>query len=221
MPEAARQAKLTASIVRRTILDNGAKWVGFEELLAYCWSNGIPVIQLNKLPKGKKMDGMVAQLKERPVIIIASGRKQPAWHLFIVAHELGHLACGHLSAGEASVDADVSLDSAGSKEEEQANKFAARLLAGTTAPVGPRTARNGPSLARDAKSTGELRSIDPGFIALSYGKRHDVYPLASAALNELYPGAEASNVYKQFYSLLELDELVEDNRHLFDCLTEA
>ena len=221
LSEPLKAGTLTASTIRGKILESGAKWVGLEELLAYCWTSGIPVIHLNKRPRGKKMDGMVVLLEERPVIIVASGWKQPAWHLFTIAHELGHLACGHLSTGEASVDRDLRKGPAGSIEEEGANTFATRLLAGTTASIEPGSARNAPQLAVAAASIGELRRINPGFVVLSYAWKHKAWPVGSAALNELYPDAEASGIYKHFYSRLELDELVEDNRHLFDCLTEA
>ena len=215
---------LTAASVREKILASGVKWVGFHELLDFCWSIGIPVVHLcRKLPAhSRKPDGMAAWPEERPVIIIASGKKHPAWHIFVIAHELGHIALGHLSQGEVSIDSAVDLESTG-REEAEANAFALELLSGhpdlSFSPPARRI--NAHELARIAISIGEKFHIDPGFLMLSYSRGQEFYPLAQAALKVLDPEANACRLYQRPYERLSIETMTEDNRHVFECLTEA
>ncbi len=215
---------LDASSIRQTILASGAKWVGFHELLDFCWSIGIPVVHLcAKLPTGnKKPDAMAVWTEERPVIVIASGKTHPAWHIFIIAHELGHIALGHLSQGEVSIDSAVEFDS-GVREEAEANAFAVELLSGDPdLRFSPPPRRiNARGLAAVAVSIGEKLCIDPGFLMLSYSRSQAFYPLAQAGLKVLSSEANACRLYQQPYELLSIDEMTEDNRHVFECLTEA
>ena len=218
-----RMDNLSALAIRQEILDSGAPWVGFQELLEFCWRIGIPVIKLCRIPSGnKKPDGMAIWMEERPAIVVASGKKQPAWHLFILAHELGHIACGHLVKGQVSVDSQVKLE-ATDREEEEANSFAVELLSGdpnlSFSP--PRHRINAQQLADTAQSLGNKYKIDPGFIALSYSRSQGFIPLGAAALNELSPTADACAIYQNPYGHLNMDDLSEDNRHLFECLTEV
>jgi len=214
---------LKASSIRQHILDSGAKWVGFNELLNYCWSVGIPVVNLCKLPVGsKKPDGMAIWTEDRPVIVIASGRKHPAWHIFVIAHELGHIALGHLSAGELSIDSKVVMDS-NDQQEMEANTFAVELLSGNPylsfSPPNRRLTAH--ELADAALSIGQELHIDPGFIALSYSRSQNFFALAQAALNYLGSEADACSLYRQPYNHLDSTELTDDNKQVFEYLTEA
>ena len=214
---------LTAASIRQRILVSGAKWVGFDELLDFCWSIGIPVMHLCTLPRGnKKFDGMAVWPEERPVIGIASGRKQPAWHIFVIAHELGHIALRHLSKGEVSIDSAVELDST-QREEAEANAFAVELLTGNPdLSFSPRTrTMNADQLAAAALSIGKDLHIDPGFLVLTYSRSKGYYALAEAALKVLNPEANACQLYQSPCERLSLDGMTEDNRHVFECLTEA
>lgn len=215
---------LTASSIRQRILDSGAKWVGFHELLDFCWGIGIPVVHLCQMPaNAKKPDGMAVWTEDRPVIVVSSSRKQPAWHIFIMAHELGHIVLGHLSKGEVSLDAKVALDPTDERDEAAANSFAMELLSGYPdlefgAP--PRRI-NAQHLVRSAVSTGQRLQIDPGFLILSYSRSQGFFALAGAALNHLSPQADACGLYQPPYGRLDVEEMAEDSRHVFECLTEA
>ncbi len=214
---------LTASSIRQRILDSGAKWVGFHELLDFCWDAGVPVVNLRRVPAGsKKPDGMAVWTETRPVVVIASGRKHPAWHIFIIAHELGHIVRGHLASGELSIDSKIDRDSR-DKQEEEANNFAVELLTGDPdfALTPPRRWLSASELARAAQSLGEKFQIDPGFIALSYSQRQHFYQVAQAALKSLQPDANACDLYREPYSHLNSSKLTEDNRHVFESLTQA
>jgi Zn-dependent peptidase ImmA (M78 family) len=214
---------LTASSIRERILESGAKWVGFHELLHFCWSIGIPVLNLCRVPTGnKKPDGMAVWPGKRPIIIIASGRKHPAWHVFYIAHELGHIVLGHLSQGELNIDTRIRLDS-DEDQEEEANAFAVKLLSGRSnllfTPYPRRM--NARQLADTALSIGKEFNIDPGFVALSYSRSRNFYKVAQAALPLIQREADAWQLYSRSYVNLDSDALTEDNRHVFERLTKA
>jgi len=213
---------LTASSIRERILGSGAKWVGFHELLDFCWSIGVPVVNLCRVPTGsKKPAGMAVWLGKLPIIVIASGRKHPAWHIFLIAHELGHIALGHLSQGEVSIDVKVVMDS-DDRQEREANAFATELLSGDPdLSFSPSPRLTGQELARAAESIGEKLKIDPGFIALSYSRSRSFYAVAQVALRSLQSDADACELYSRAYTRLDSDGLTEDNRHVFECLTKA
>jgi len=216
---------LNAASIRKQILDTGAPWVGFSELLDYCWQVGIPVTSLRKLPQGaRKPDGMAVWTESRPAIVISSARRQPAWHLFILAHELGHLVKKHIKQGEVGVDSDVKAQMTSTRKDEiEANAFAVELLSGdpniSFSPPGCRL--NATQLANAARSIGQQLRIDPGFIALSYSRSQGFIPVGAAALNEISPTTDACALYRRFYERLDMDELAEDNQRAFEVLTEA
>ncbi|MGC4005756.1 MAG: hypothetical protein QM811_22605 [Pirellulales bacterium] len=87
----------SAKDIRESILNDGNRWIGLDELLNYCWSIGVPVIHVSHFPRtAKKMDGMVVMTDSRPVIVISKNAKYSAWLLFVLAHEIGHIALGHV-----------------------------------------------------------------------------------------------------------------------------
>jgi hypothetical protein len=212
----------SASDIRAAILERGdAQAVGLTQLLRYCWDVGIPVIHLSQVPRGKKkVDGMAAQIDDRYVIVVASQKRHPAWHLFIVAHELGHLAHRHLRQGELSIDPKVDIRLADA-EEQEASTFAVELLTGrpdtSFRPAG-RWAR-AQELADGARQIGAKLRIDPGYIALSYAHSQNFWAVGQAALKELEPEGDASAPYREWYGPLETERLPEDSRYVFERLT--
>lgn len=186
--------------IRLHILDRGASWVGLKELLEYCWSVGIPVIFLAQLPRGiKKMQGMSAMFKGRPVIVLSKKAKPTAWLLFILAHELGHIASGHLAEGTVLVDQDVDKNERDA-EEDVANSFALELITGE-ADCRVYTSGRWPKadkLAENARKIGREYHIDPGHIVLNYAHTmgDDFWPVASAALKKLEPHANAPDLVR-------------------------
>ena len=161
--------------LRKHILEKiNPAWIDFASLVAASWQLGIPVIYIPKLPtSGCKMAGMVTFVSERPVILLTKKNDRPDWMLFILAHELGHIALNHLSAedGDAIVDERVGEDAQKSDsdiQEHEANQFAARVLAGSDCRlkiggVLPKADR----LASLALREGELRKISPGHLILN------------------------------------------------------
>lgn len=111
--------------------------LGFDALLDLCWESGIPVIPLPHLPVGvRKMDGAALQVGDRPVIVIARKKSSRAWLSFILAHEIGHIALGHLQPGSSIVDISLqetstySTDSSSDKQETEADWFALETMGG-------------------------------------------------------------------------------------------
>ena len=185
---------------RLRILDRGVSWVGLKELLDYCWSVGIPVIFLARFPQGaKKMQGMSAMFKGRPVIILAKQIRATAWLLFILAHELGHIVSGHLSDGAVLIDQDV-VKNERDAEEDEANSFALELLTGQSDFRVYTSGRwlNARDLASVSREIGRENHIDPGHIVLNYAHTMgtDFWPVASAALKYLEPEANAPDLVR-------------------------
>jgi hypothetical protein len=181
--------------IRQTILDNGAPWVGLTELLDYCWSLGIPVLHLDHFPKNfRRPDGFAARVKGRPVIVLCVRKKHPAWQLFILAHEIGHIALGHLVGDGTIIDDKVSEDSQDG-EEIEANTFATELLTGSSIGRFRALGRwpNAQALADDASQIGRQKMIDPGHIVLNYAYSMgtDFFAVGNAALTLLEPNADA------------------------------
>lgn len=158
-----------AAAVRRSILDRGTPWVSLDALVAYCWSVGIPVLSLLELPKGhSKMHGMTARIGERPVIIV-SKKGHPASLLFIVGHELGHIAKGHIAPDTTLVDESIDRLS-DDREEKEANAYAEGLLMGENPQRfhAPNKWPKAEVLASEADKLGRELKVDPGHIALNY-----------------------------------------------------
>lgn len=178
--------------IRAELLVEQAPWVSFEGLLDYCWGHGIVVIHVSNFPRGlKRMHGLAARVDGRPVIVLSWARRHPAWLLFVLAHELGHLALGHVDEGTTLIDDEVDKES-GDAEERAANDFALALLCGSSETRFSANDRwlKAEALAAAATKLGHELRIDPGHIVLNYANTmgKSFYAVANAAL-ALLPGA--------------------------------
>ncbi|WP_072619874.1 ImmA/IrrE family metallo-endopeptidase [Spirulina major] len=199
------------SVIRKSILQKGS-CVSLESLLDFCWSCGLPVIQFDLstlFGKGNngltKSDGLVFMTDNRPTIIIGSSHKYSAWLLFILAHELGHIACSHLQEGILS---DESFKGGvNDEEEEEANQFATQLLFGDFSPRWARTL-NQKTLFNKAQRLGKEQNLDPGALILNYGWQTGNWGCAMAALKRLEPNANAPTQINAYYQshLINLDD---------------
>jgi hypothetical protein len=191
----------SAAELREAILDSGEPWVALGSLVDACWARGIPVLHVSNFPRAaRKMDGLAARIGGRPIIIISKEQKQPAWLLFILAHELGHIASGHVDADQVWVDEKVDADDA-DDDEREANRYAVELLTGS--PVLGFVAEgrwpNARQLAEAAQEIGRAQQVDPGHVVLNYGKTMGptFFAVANAALSHLYPNADAVAVLRE------------------------
>ncbi|MBB6560043.1 hypothetical protein HNP48_002715 [Acidovorax soli] len=180
----------------RRALMFGRPFVSFGDVIAACWSLGVPVLHLRLFPaQTKGVTAIAVRLGERHAILVARESGLDAQYMFHVAHELGHIALGHLNGAGAIIDADP-YDPANhvdelidDDEERAADEYAQALLTGQHSfsvmrghgesshnSVG--TARE---LASHAMQTGQRLNIDPGHIVMSFGYSTREWPLAFAA----------------------------------------
>ncbi|NBN77918.1 ImmA/IrrE family metallo-endopeptidase [Microvirga tunisiensis] len=163
-----------ADTFREKLLRNSNKrWIDLPMLLNACWEHGVPVLYLPSLPvQGRKMEGMVTFVRERPAIILTKKVPHPDWLLFVLAHEIGHLAKGHLpeDEGQAIVDDTVEIKSGEERDqqEEEANMFATHLLApgGKEVTIRKRLPVAA-KFADEAKKYGQENGIAPGYVILN------------------------------------------------------
>ena len=196
-----------ASVVRTLALARNARWLGLSELLEVCWNAGVPVIYLPEIPiTTSKMDGMVTAIDGRPVIFISKTTDLPAWVLFILAHEMGHIARGHLSLEQGATIVDEAVDEATGHvdgQEREANEYAIELLTGSVKTIQlVQMPRNASILARSAQSYGQEHKIDPGHVLLNMARNSKVngrapYALAQAALKQIEKPGSASELCRQ------------------------
>ena len=212
--------------IRALVLSESKKtFVDFEGLLDLCWFCGIPVLFLKGMPKNtKRMTGMTVNVDGRPAIILGFNTAQHSRQLFVLAHELAHILCGHLEDNGVLIDEDISgvTDTLlGSQvvrkdgEEREADAFALALLRnGHTNPVRemgrPDSAA---TLASSAMSVGRAHAIDPGHLILSYAKEHDDWARANQALNFMpNPIGAIELVEQKFRANTVLESLSEENQ---------
>jgi hypothetical protein len=195
VPEPRNPLPTSASAIRQTILGTGARWVGLDSLLDYCWSVGLPVLHISAFPPGaKKVEGLASVRSGHYAVVLSKNGRHAAWLLLILTHELGHIVQGHVSRDGVLIDELVDRNSR-DKEEQAANALALELLTGTpelrVLPMGP--GRSARALARAALEVGVHEQIDPGHIVLNcaYQMGGDFFALANAALRQLEPHADA------------------------------
>jgi IrrE N-terminal-like domain len=182
----------SAGVLRKEVLASfPGKWLGLRNLLMTCWWHGIPVVYLAELGQGvAKMDGMVVYTTDRPVIILSKTSLLWAWQLFILAHEIAHIALDHIAAGEILVDEEMSEDSYISKDndldESAADMFAIELLNGRqNATYSLASQANFRELADTAYKFGVAHQIDPGHIVLNFAKHSDKWGIGIEAAKVL------------------------------------
>lgn len=182
-------AHVTALSLRASILAS-RPLVDLAGLLAACWGLGIPVIHLRVFPlPAKRMHAMVVRVGDRYAVLLGRDASYPAPVAFWLAHELGHVALGHLRDASAVVDmADPAEAETRDAEEAEADAFGLELLTGTPTPdirtdqvhFGPR------QLAEAVLVVGPSERIEPGTLALCYAFRSGDWSRGTAALRHIY-----------------------------------
>ena len=159
--------------------------------LAYaCWAVGIPVVHLRVFPlEAKSMHAMVVAVDGRHAILLGRDAKYPAQAAFTLAHEIGHVALGHLDGTPALVDMDdPAAATDGDGQEHEADRYGLELLTGTPEPVietsGARL--SGPALAAAASRAAPAHRIEPGTLALCLAHQTGAWAIAMSALKFLY-----------------------------------
>jgi hypothetical protein len=174
-----------ATTARQAILRR-YRYVDLSSLLSFCWDHGIVVLHLAKAPKhSKRFDGLAMFCGDRPVLVLGTRRESPAWLAFYLAHELSHILRRHVTPGSPPL-ADSDLQSTSTdRQEKEADASACELLTGVTHPKIPDLKYNALRLALAVAREGPVLGMDPGVMALIYGKSNDRWGVAQNALKHL------------------------------------
>ena len=175
--------------IRRLLLASGGPFVRLVDILGFCWSVGIPVVHLRVLPlPRKRMAAMAASVGDRGAILLARDSTYPAQATFFLAHEIAHIALGHIGAERVLVDFERESLPVGDEEEKQADAFALEILTGQPRPaVLPSGGRySATELARSALEAAPSLGIEPGTLALCFGYSTGDWATANAAIARIY-----------------------------------
>lgn len=180
---------VSAEDVRAAILKH-SQFVTLSDLCATCWGLGIPVVHLRVFPmSAKNMVAMAVKSGSRVAILVGKDASYPAPTAYHIAHEMGHIAKGHLASSIAIVDLDEPIEvKSRDSEEQEADSFAMELLTGIAKPVIESTAsaRNGLELASAVNAAAKAHRIEPGTLALCYGHQTGDWKTSYAALSRIY-----------------------------------
>ena len=216
--------------VHAQVKDVGDGRADFDSLLAFCWESGIAVIPLPHLPVGmKKMDGAALMMGKRPVIIISRRNDSKSWLSFILGHELGHIALGHLAPDSSIIDVALQRESTYAAEsstdpqEAQADAFSLAVLGGGNAErvqVDWSSRESAVNLAVAARENAAALGIAPGHLILRYAFRTKRWPEAATALRFLSEDFDAQTlVAAALRAHLRPDELADDLKNLISKVT--
>lgn len=191
--------------------------VDLEGLLSVCWRAGVPVVYLRVFPlAAKRMHAMVVGQGGRHAVLLGRDTSYPAPAAFALAHEIGHVALGHVPEASALVDIEDPATSRGRDEDEaEADRFALVALTGRPDPevTTDRAEFSASQLARAVLLAGPRHRIEPGTLALCAGFSSGRWSAAVGALGHIYPGpagipAEVNRVAER---LLDWDALDADS----------
>jgi len=209
----------SAADIRSFILSKGNDWVGLQQLIDYCWDCGIPVLHLaTPLLGRKKMDGIAMSLNGRPSIVL-SNKRASGFLLFHLAHELGHIALGHVSQNGAIVDDEIKKsdsDTGRDPQEIDADRFAIELLTGNAdGRITLGQMMKAPALAHSAVQYGRQNNIDPTHVVLNCAhNNHRIYALCVSAANLLSAGRNDQELISEAVFNRLGDNLSPDNENL-------
>jgi hypothetical protein len=164
------------------------------------------------------MSAMSVGVGQNAAVLLAKDSDFPAVISFYIAHEIGHVALGHVADDQLLVDLEddePTLD-VSDEEEETADAFALELLTGNPRPVvllDENSARpSGRELARIAAQASAELGIEPGVLAQCYGFTTGDWRTATAALKIIYDGGRPvwEVVNRTAVSQLDLESLPAD-----------
>lgn len=192
-PNDALPGQFTASNLRAAILGQSDR-VSLLDLLSFCWSVGIPVLQLRVFPlKQKRMHAMTVQVAGRYAVLLGFDTKYTAQAAYNIAHEIGHIALGHLAGSGALLEmSDPMRMDDPDDEESAADRFALELLTGREDPeiLSNSDFYTSSQLAVAAQRASEREQVDAGVIALCLGYATGNWSRSFGALKMIPPGEQ-------------------------------
>ena len=214
-PEGGSLLGLKASRLRAYLLNSGLP--DLMGLLATCWSTSTAVAYLRVWPLTQKaMHAMVVGHRRKHAVLLSREANYPAIAAFTLAHEMGHIALGHVPADDILVDAEDPAETAHhDAEETAADQYALEVLLGDPDPdlrINFATF-NHVELAEVVLRMGPELGIDPGALALAVAFRRNAWPVAMAAMRLIYhQPVHVSNVVNRVAEQqLELEKLGPDS----------
>lgn len=211
-------AQASASDLRSMAL-RSHQFVRLLDLLSLSWSVGLPVVHLRVFPGvRKRMAAMAVSVADRHAILLAKDSMYPPHIAFYLAHELAHIALGHVAKDTAIVDLESELPAseAADPEEIEADRFALELLTGRSDPQVLPVSRvyNAPGLADAALKSGPALRIEPGTLALCFGYSTQNWAVANSAMKFIYsaPKPVWEEVNRLAARELTLDRIPSDAR---------
>lgn len=223
LPSKSSQLPTSPKVLATLCKEIGSGMVSLASMVEACWQLGVPVIPLPNLPVGvRKMDGAVIKVGDRLAIVISKKKSSRAWLGFILAHEIGHLARGHLNGSGSIIDvslqeqATYETDAGADQQEREADEFALALLGGQLAES---TVSKWPShaapvnLAVYAKQSAVACGVEPGHLVLRFAFKTKRWAEAMIALNYLQEDGNAELVMQHgLRRHLDLDRVADDMR---------
>lgn len=199
--------------------------LSYRSLLEYVWEQGIPVLPMS----GK--GGFVAsawQIEGGPAIVLKEPRDIPAFWIFDLAHELGHIASGHITVRSIIDVQEPTSDEALASDDEQereANDFALNLLVpdfrARVADVRERSSGNYLRFKDAVASTARDYGLNAGVLGViaaheltDLGEHKDRWG-SSTNLSKL-DGAGRAVAESAAHHYLDLSTLPEDDRALLE-----
>jgi hypothetical protein len=191
--------------LRAAILESQV-YVRFVDLLALCWSLGIPTVHLRVFPLTKKrMAAMSVRVGTGYAILLGKDATYPPQIAFYLAHELAHIFLNHVKDNEVLVDLDrdgaSELQKETDEEEIAADAFALELLTGFSElqvfPIG--LGAGARSLAKAALEAAPRVRVEPGTLALCFGHSTGKWASAIGALPYIY--GQSKDVWREVNSI--------------------
>jgi hypothetical protein len=220
-----------AAELRHSILASGQSYVTLVDLLSMAWGVGIPVAHLRVFPwPQKRMAAMAARVGARATVLLGKDSDYPAMIAFYLAHELGHIALGHVPTDRQVVDLDELVPGSGATddaEEREADEFALELLTGHPQPTVLRSAESrgwgARSLADAVLRSADELGIEPGTLALGFGHSTGDWATAIGALRHVYEDARPvwQLVNRIARDQLDVSALGEDSLEFIDVVLGA
>lgn len=216
-------ANIAAEDLRASILRSN-EYVDLRNLTQTCWALGVPVVHLRVFPLVvKAMHAMVIGEGDVGAIMLGRDASYPALLAFTLAHEIGHLALGHVAPGSALVDVEDPVKAKEVDDEERAaDRYALTLLTGSPQPeITTEMARyNHVMLAASVAQAGPKHRIEPGTLALCVGHLQHNWPVVMSALGRVY--GEPVPIWKAINSLargeIDWSALVEDDQNFIEAI---
>ncbi len=170
-----------------------APWIGLPQVLQLAYGVGIGVAHLTTFPlRLKGIAAMATSTGTRNLIFTARKPLHSAQTAFFIAHELGHVALGHIQPGESIVDAprlDATTPRTGDndREEAAADRYAIELLTGRPELEvhAPERVGTAGELVRLAVEYGQRARVDPGLVVLIFAKTTNRWAMATKALGQI------------------------------------